>query len=458
LSNISVTIALLIVLICSGIIHTNGLTMNFLQNFFSSIAHIGFDESLAIQEQTRIKNINLLSFVGSITGLTYVYLGRDSLPFALGSMLYIMGMMLIFLLHWKKYYDSAMVYLVALSCITYTFFAIGFGNTLGTEYYLVVAFLLTQHQLKVSKYTHFNTGLILTSLLTILYINRAPFTYFSPPHLAPLFLFVNVSFSIFSSIIIIIRFRLIMEGYQQDIEEKNFVLEEQKAALFKSNQTKDKLFSIIGHDIKGPILGVKTLLNIMQAMPLNDREPYFDKLDKSLETTHSTLENLLDWASQQKQSQQLYRQKIFLKPMVQDIFLLFRQTAQQKEIALIESIAPETYINANHHQVAFILRNLVANALKFTHKGGHITVNAKDVQLEYVEISVQDNGVGIEKHNLDKLFLIEERFTTQGTAKEKGTGLGLTLCKEFVEQNQGRIYIESEKDKGSTFYVQLKQA
>lgn len=431
--------------------------MNYLYTFFSRIAHIGFDESLAIQEKTRIKNINLLSFIGCITGLSYVYLGRDSFTFAIGSLIYIIGMSAIFLLHSKKYYDFSMVYLVVLSCITYSFFAIAFGNTLGTEYYLIPAFLLSQHQLKLSKYANFNTGIILTTFVSVLFVNRHPFVYFTPPHFAPLFFFINCSFSIIFSIVLVIRFRIIMEGYQNEIEEKNKILESRKEELYKSNQTKDKLFSIIGHDIKGPILGVKTLLNIMQNMPFDKREPYFEKLDKSLETTHATLENLLDWALQQKGGMGLSSQKIFVKPMVQDIFLLFRQVSLQKEIELVENISADAFIYANHHQVAFILRNLIANALKFTHKGGRIVVNTKNLPLDYMEISVQDNGVGIEKHNIEKLFTIEERFTTQGTAKEKGTGLGLTLCKEFVEQNKGRIYIESEKDKGSTFYIQLKQ-
>lgn len=428
--------------------------MQALFRYFQQLISIGIRDDLSFQEKTRVKNINIVALIGLVAGISYVFLGLDSFIFALSSLGYAMGMSFILFSHWKGWYDFAVIYIVVFSCIVNSYFAIGFGNTLGTEYLFILAFIIVQHQLKGNKYIQLNTLIIFINFVVVVLINRHPIAYLQAPKLATVFYYTNLLCTFFISSGLIIRFRTIAEGYQREIEEKNNRLEQQKEELSHSNKAKDTLFSIIGHDIKGPILGVKTLLAMMRQMPETELDIYFDKVNKSLETTHTTLENLLDWALQQ-QGNKGSIEKVPLKILVQDVFQLFEQNAQQKNIVLHETLASDIHIYANPHQISFILRNLVANSLKFTERGGKIEVHSSIAKYELVAIEVKDNGVGIEKAHIPKLFSLGERFSTYGTANEKGNGLGLNLCLDFVKQNGGEIYVESEKGKGSSFYVLL---
>lgn len=427
--------------------------MQALFRYFQQLISIGIRADLPFQEKTRVKNINILAIIGCVAGTSYGFLGYDSLVFAVSSLVYAIGMAFILLSHWRGWYNFTIIYIVVFSCIVNSYFAIGFGNTLGAEYLFILAFIIVQHQLKGNRYIQLNTIIIIINfIIVVIIINLHPVVYLQVPKLARFFYYVNLLFTFFISAALIIRFRTIAEGYQREIEEKNLRLERQKEELSHSNKTKDTLFSIIGHDIKGPILGVKTLLTMMRAMPASDLDTYFDKVDKSLETTHTTLENLLDWALQQQNGVNRH-EKIPLKILVQEVFQLFEQNAQQKNITLHETLSLDIYIYANPNQVSFILRNLVANSLKFTKVGGMIEVHSSVSENDFISIAVKDNGVGIDKVHIAKLFALGKRFSTYGTANEKGNGLGLNLCLDFVKQNGGEIYVESEKGVGSTFYV-----
>ena len=139
---------------------------------------------------------------------------------------------------------------------------------------------------------------------------------------------------------------------------------------------------------------------------------------------------------------------------VQDEIILALQAAIQKNIVLVSNVGKNLIIDADENMLKNILRNLISNAIKFTPKNGRIEVNAEEKEFGF-EISVTDNGVGIKPGNIEKLFKIETSFTTRGTENEKGTGLGLLLCKEFIEKHGCNIWVESEEGIGSTFYFTL---
>jgi two-component system, sensor histidine kinase and response regulator len=235
-------------------------------------------------------------------------------------------------------------------------------------------------------------------------------------------------------------------------------LRESEARLKELNATKDKLFSIIGHDLKGPlnnILGFSELIENGYDKYSCDEVRRYNKIIYQLSFSVSILlENLLTWSRAQRQKLTLSPQNIALNITVEKCFGLMHQNAIQKEIRLKNKISPETVIYADDEMITTVIRNLVSNAIKFTHRGGVISVSAKNAE-EDVIIEIRDNGIGIEKERIPNLFNPDENHTNLGTEGEKGTGLGLIICKDFVEKNSGKIWIESEPGEGSAFYISV---
>ena len=223
--------------------------------------------------------------------------------------------------------------------------------------------------------------------------------------------------------------------------------------LRKSNAMKDKLFSIIAHDLRGPVGNLGTSLDV-----LIDNFDYFDKevlfenlneLKKSASRAYELLQNLLKWSRSQSNTIEFSPLKFKLKKLVDDNIELLSGMSSEKSIRFETSVDGEIFIQADINMLRTILRNLF-NALKFSFPDSTIFVSAVKKE-NMVEVSVKDNGVGIEKENMAKLFVPHEHFTTYGTKNEKGTGIGLNLCKDFVERNGGKIYVESEAGKGTKF-------
>lgn len=231
-------------------------------------------------------------------------------------------------------------------------------------------------------------------------------------------------------------------------------IRQQSKELQELNSTKDKFFSIIAHDLRNPfsvLLGMSDLL-------INNYYTYDDDTRLELigiqnETTKQTfklLENLLEWAKIQRSAFDFVRQKVNLTEVIEQSILHHREISKQKDITLTHTLTEPIEVIADSNMIQTVLRNLIMNAIKFSYAKGEIRISATRRD-SFVEIAVEDNGVGISPENLSKLFKIESSITTKGTANEKGTGLGLMLCKEFVEKHGGRIWVESEPGKGSAF-------
>ena len=224
------------------------------------------------------------------------------------------------------------------------------------------------------------------------------------------------------------------------------------------NDTKDKLFSIIAHDLKNPfnsILGLTQLLND-QYEEYNDDEKklIISNIKDSSKKMFSLLENLLIWSFAQRNGINVNAEKIDLYEIANVQMGVFVTIARTKNILLANNIDPCTFVNADRDLVKTILLNLINNAIKFTHSSGNIHLNALK-RNDNIEVSVTDNGVGIDAHVLKTLFKSAESYTSLGTSNEKGTGLGLMICKEFVELNGGSIWVESEEGNGSRFTFTL---
>jgi signal transduction histidine kinase len=224
--------------------------------------------------------------------------------------------------------------------------------------------------------------------------------------------------------------------------------------LHQLNATKDRFFSIISHDLKSPInsiLGFTEMLNLhVETHSKAELLQYSQIINSSTKNLASLVDNLLLWSRTQVGATSYTPERIDVAIHCQNIISLLRFSAEEKDIILTGKLEKNLIAIADSNLFNTILRNLLSNAIKFSKVGGTIIIATKQVKNQ-IQISVADNGVGISPENLEKLFRIDTNVSTRGTFNEKGSGLGLILCKEFVEINKGNIWVESEQDKGSTF-------
>ncbi len=240
-------------------------------------------------------------------------------------------------------------------------------------------------------------------------------------------------------------------------------LMEREAELIELNATKDKFFSIIAHDLKSPfnsILGFSKILNEnFENYDLEKKKYFLSILHKSIQNTFNLLENLLTWSRSQRGIIDFNPEKLNLKLIFNETIELLDQRAKNKSILLVDKIHEDIFVSADKNMLLTIIRNLISNAVKFTPKGGIIELNstlkANEKNHKFVKIGVMDSGVGVSKEIQSKLFDIGESVSTKGTENESGTGLGLVLCKEFVEKHGGEIWVESDIGVGSEFYFTI---
>lgn len=227
------------------------------------------------------------------------------------------------------------------------------------------------------------------------------------------------------------------------------------------NTTKDKFFSIISHDLKSPI---NSILGFSEMLALHAETHSTESLIEYSHTVHNStkrlydlVDNLLLWSRTQVGSTPYRPERLDIGILSQNLISLLRMSAEEKDILLSGKIEPGLTAYGDVNLFNTVMRNLISNAIKFSKTGGSITVAASSRKSD-VLVAISDTGVGIEKENLEKLFRIDANVSTTGTFNEKGSGLGLILCKEFVEINKGEIWAESEPGRGSTFYFTLPKS
>lgn len=244
----------------------------------------------------------------------------------------------------------------------------------------------------------------------------------------------------------------------RDITESRIILdklENQTIELEKINKLKDKLFSIIAHDLKSPFASLVSMLKILSdgQLTIDEFKEYLPKLTENVEYTSTMLENLLNWSRSQIDAVNIVSEKLDLKEIINNEIIFFSKKAAEKNIDISNEIAENTFIYADRNTVDLVFRNLFSNAIKFCNTADSITISSK-INDEKLIITFADTGIGMSADKVNKLFGTEI-FSTYGTNKEKGTGLGLLLCKDFIEKNGGSIRVESEEGKGTIFYIQF---
>lgn len=238
-------------------------------------------------------------------------------------------------------------------------------------------------------------------------------------------------------------------------------LKESNDELKILNTTKDKFFSIIAHDLRSPfqaLLGYSKLLATeFESLTQEEIIQYSKGLNEILIDLFELLENLLNWSRMQRDVLDFNPVNLNLYDVVNKIVVRSGHSVEEKNISLFNNVDNETLVYADVDMLRSIVQNLIVNAIKFTPNKGQVIVSST-AKNGFVEVSVEDTGIGIESEKSSELFNFNRLFSTEGTAGEKGTGLGLPLCKEFVEKNGGKIRIESELGKGSKFIFTLPKA
>lgn len=243
------------------------------------------------------------------------------------------------------------------------------------------------------------------------------------------------------------------------LSQKNEQIEKQRSELEKVNATKNKFFSILAHDLKNPfhtIMGYSSLLyQDYERFTEGERRKYAGDIYRSANNIFRLLQNLLDWSRSQTGNIRYSPVRFELKPLSDAVFSLLSPFAAQKSVRLNNRVPEGVYIHADPMMTETILRNLMSNAIKFSFPEGQVSVKAKQDKTGEITFYVIDEGQGLSTNDIEQLFRIDSKVRRKGTGGEDGSGLGLTLCKEFVQINKGTIQVESKPGKGSTFSVTL---
>lgn len=225
--------------------------------------------------------------------------------------------------------------------------------------------------------------------------------------------------------------------------------------LSKTNAEKDKFFSVVAHDLRSPFNGflglTEILVNGLRDMSMDEIQKMAVAMRKSAVNLFSLLGNLLEWSSMQRNLTPFVPESVLLRQKISESILLILEATDKKGISISYDIPEDMKIIVDENMFGTIIRNLVSNAVKFTQKGGNVVISARETSDKSVNISVIDSGIGMNKNMIDHLFQLDVNTNRKGTEGEVSTGLGLIICKDFIEKHNGKFWVESEEGKGSVF-------
>lgn len=431
--------------------------MQKIKTAIDTLLNIGITDKLPLSEQIRVKNANRICAIAAVIATGIIPLVWDSPAAVVGVLIYVMSLCSIFIFHYFQQYTLFNLFFTLIASILNILFCSGFDQRMGVELYFIVTFVGTLFHLTAHKIRVFNAIFIAICFFIALYMQFYHIYFFKAPRLSPYIFFINLAFGFYFLSFSIIRFRRILIHAEQNTHNKNLLLAQKTAELENAHQLKDKLFSIIGHDLRAPLASINGFLEIIEMNILSEEEKksYIQKLRNALHGSSQTLDNLIAWYLQQQRHDDIKKEIISCIEVVKMVFDTLNIIATEKQIKLSYHIPSDLQVEAEPNFLPFMLRNLIANALKFTPKGGEIIVSIEKKADKETWIFVKDTGIGIKPENLSKIFDTQVHFTTLGTNKEKGTGLGLPLCKEFANKHGSRLWVESEVGKGSIFYFSV---
>ncbi|HYF30086.1 MAG TPA: HAMP domain-containing sensor histidine kinase [Chitinophagaceae bacterium] len=441
---------------------------------------IGYADSLDDFEKRKLGLFNQLIFLGLITGIIAPIAGifdDDKLPTISWIVAFLPGIvsMLVLLLNHNRKYEIAMMAYFILQPFVTSLVYLG-GINLGVELFFILYGILSVFFLQRLNQMLFSLALSMISYFMLAVVLKnyqyqletaSLYFYLFNQILAIVFIFYGLylikeentsyQFSILNKNRELHRVNLEIEKQKTVIADKAALLEQQTVQLTELNSLKNKLFSVISHDLKTPMYALRNLFSNIQQYDLSAEEvkALIPDVVNDLNYTTGLMENLLQWAKNQMRSSTVNPQMLDVTALIDDVCGLLRLQAEAKRIHVSAEGTTSALIYADKDMVHLVLRNLLSNAIKFTPEDGNVCIEVTE-NGTMTQVAVKDSGVGISEENLQKLF--NEYYTSKGTANESGTGLGLMLCKEFLTKNGGQLKVSSEEGKGSVFSFTLPKA
>lgn len=443
--------------------------------FFQNILSIGVTKQLPILEATKVRLLNALTFL--CTSLTFVgFIISVNLGLVKQAIITSSGIIFVFLpiylLHHKGKYIWAKLHFTLFNfCLTLILTASAFSNLRFTETEdLLIGTVLIVVLIFEGRTKNFLSLIVLISYCASKWIK---FSLIGLPHNAHfIFTMLNVLVTFIGVYIIANFFKKELKQAQtalhqrnKELNEKNEIIQEQnvyledvKDNLTQLNELKDKLFSILSHDLKSPFNSLKGVLGLFERKDISqeDFQMLISLLFDNLEQNEHLLDNLLNWSKSQLQGEDYKPTSFPITSVIQTNVKLAQNQAVKKdiEIELIHENQDLPLVWADYNMIDLIIRNLISNAIKFTPNQGKISVAIHKDDNFHAAISIKDTGVGMDEETLQQIQ-DKQIISSLGTQKEKGTGLGLLLTQEFIEKNKGKLVIESKPDEGSIFTVSI---
>ena len=414
----------------------------------NKVANIGITPDLSFHEKkkSQLLNIAIASCLPITFIFTFVNFFHQKPLLAIINICIFIGEILILIINSYRKFLLGRLILTFLASAMFTISAILFRN--GSEYFLIANLIVIIIYFNDKKYliaiSLFNCSLFIGIKIFL----ETDIVYDTVSFGRVVF---NIVWTLSIMILALLFFKHEQVAYQELIEEKNRDLQ-------SLNDTKEKLFSIISHDLRSPIGQLKSSLDLVSSEDLSPEsfQKISAKLSSEVGRLHATLDNLLVWSISQLKGIKAAPVKVNLASILQQKMEIYEQMIEQKKLRVVmDDLDRNVWVDPNHLKV--VIRNLISNAIKYSFENGYILIRSS-VKDQMVVIEVIDTGVGMSKETQQIIFQMDHLISNTGTANEKGTGIGLKLCKEFIEKNNGEIWVKSSEKKGSTFFISLPEA
>jgi len=437
-----------------------------LKQLWRKILDIGIIESYSQAKAKRIRLTNgfalitgLISISSSITSIIFNFattgeIKTMGLAGPIGITFGFFALIPIVINHYKKHIFASYL-ILSIWWLLLTSFIIIYGEAVRFDRYLIVEMVIP-----MAMFAKKRDIILSTSFSVLLFLSAQVLYELHPPLIETEASFAPYRYAIHTIFMIITLLGSLVYFKVQNDRNEKLILEEVKirrrteAELKEANYAKDRFFSVIAHDLKGSVGNIALILNKFEKERIPPK--LFEHLKISAQNTYELLQDLLSWARSQKKLIKYLPVHFNLFDLVDQTAKVFTLAIQQKELELlIINNSKDIYAHADQASIKTIVRNLLSNAIKYSYKGGVVKL-VLDSNDEYVTVSIQDYGIGISKSKIETLFNIDENTrSSPGTFNEIGTGLGLILCNEFVEANKGRLFVESDENKGTCFWFTI---
>ena len=434
-----------------------------MENLWTRISNTGIHSELPFSERSRVRILNQISFIASLFALLYfiydlLFINERKTPeqqlsFYILTIAFLVNSSIVLLLNKNGFHVAARFVCILIASVVLIINSVTLAQPFRSELYFFgsaafVFIVFNKMRVIIPVFLLQVVGYLLAAYIII---QRNPeVTNVN----SGLFIRIFIAFSVLFLILYFLRQETNL--YQEEIEIKNIQVSEDHDEIQKINFTKDKIFSIISHDLRSPIGSLQALLGMLNREQLSEQE--FKKasagLQKQVDQLKDSLDELLTWSKAQLHGINPEPEVVPLKTLIYEVVTVNRPTARNKKIIITTNIPSEITAFCDPNMLRSVITNLITNAIKFTPVGGAISISCKNENAT-AKIAVEDTGLGIPKENLVKILSPTIHFTTRGTNNEKGTGLGLIMCHEFIQKNNGSFEVESEDGKGSIFLLTL---